>query len=268
MRTDAIALEERRLEDVHDLEDYCSIHERHRIFPGIFEQRNHNKILDMAAGVGVVGKRIQDLYKTSDGTLDITCNDISPKCLNVLKRNGLKTVSFSIDVEEEDFPFPDDTFDAVIALATIEHLINIDHFVAEIFRILKDGGCFYVSAPNYAGLTYLLPFLWSGKTFHDPLIPLDRYEFYAHIRYFTYRTLRDFVSSFGFALEAVYIGVPESSSRYKALYAKSKLKALAFRTFMKLVSVCGSPRWASEPVLCFRKPHDGMDIGRPRKVVL
>lgn len=268
MRTDAIGLEEKRLEGIDSIEDYSSIHERHRIFPDIFENRHHSKILDIAAGVGVVGKRIQDNYKIADGDFDLVCNDISPTCLKVLDKIGLQTVSFNIDDEAQAFPFPDGTFDAIIALATIEHVINIDHFLAEIFRILEDDGYFYVSAPNYSGILYLLPFIWSGKTFHDPMEETSRYEFYAHVRYFTYKTLSDFVSSFGFTLDTVYIGLPKDSSRYKALYSRSKLKALIFRTIMKFLSICCSPRWASEPVLCFRKSRLKHKIDRPRKVVL
>jgi len=267
MRTDAIALEEERLKDIETLDDYACLHERHRIFPAVFEDRDHRRILDVAAGVGVVGRRIRDHYRVDEGDVDLICNDICPTCLKVLRENGLQTVSFSIDDPTQAFPFEDHRFDAVVALATIEHVIHIDHFVEEIRRILTDEGRFYVSAPNYSGLTYLLPFLWSGKTFHDPLREPDRYEFYAHVRYFTYKTLRSFIASFGFALEAVYIGLPHSSSRYRRMCSKSRLKALSFRAFMKLILKCGSPRWASEPVLCFRKT-DAANGPKPRKIIL
>jgi len=155
----------------------------------------------------------------------------------------------------------------VIALATIEHLINIDHFIEEIFRILGREGYLYLSAPNYSGLIYLLPLLISGKTFHDPMTNPSRYEFYAHVRYFTYHTLLEFVSSFGFVPDTVYLPVPQDSSRYLSLYSKSKFKALTFRTVMKFLYKYFSPRWASEPIICFRKSSSPV-VKKFRKVVL
>jgi SAM-dependent methyltransferase len=261
VRNDAVKLEEARLNGIESIEDYSSVHERHRIFPDIFENRSHKKIIDISAGVGIVGRRIKEFYDA-----DVLCNDISPTCLKTMERAGLRTVSFDIDDAVRPFPLPDGSFDAVVSLATIEHLVNIDHFLQETHRILNDAGRFYVSAPNYSGLLYLVPFLVSGKTFHDPMSKESRYEFYAHVRYFTYRTMVEFIGSFGFAPEAVYLALPRESSRYKSLQRKSRLKASLFRHAMRM-AYWMSPRWASEPVLCFRK-NDGSFPSKVRKVIL
>lgn len=261
MRKYAIQLEEKRFEGIRDIEDYPSFHERHRIFPAVFENRQHKRILDIGAGMGVVGQRIKDYYQA-----ELLCNDISPTCLTSLEKLGIRTTSFDIDDAEKAFPFSDGYFDAIIALATIEHLIHIDHFVKEIDRMLCNDGYLYISAPNYSGILYLLPFLISGKTFHDPMSEPSRYEFYAHVRYFTYRTLLEFVSCFGFVPDTVYLAIPKSSSRYQALRAKSKFKALIYRSAMKFMYKSFSPRWASEPVICFRKT--GTTNCRFRKIVL
>ncbi|HOI95099.1 MAG TPA: class I SAM-dependent methyltransferase [Syntrophobacter fumaroxidans] len=262
MRTDAIPLEEERLSGIQKLDEYPAFHERHRIFPQCFENRGHRRVLDIASGVGVVGRNIRDGYPA-----ELLCNDISETCLQIMKDTGLQTVSFDIDDPENPFPFPEGSFDAVIALAVIEHTINTEYFIREIGRILQPGGYLYISAPNYSGLTYLLPFLLSGKTFHDPLSERDRYEFYAHVRYFTYRTLLEYVSSFQFAPEAVYLPIPHASSRYAALKSRSPLKALAFRRGMQFIYKYFSPRWASEPVICFRKGAGSLR-GKPRKAIL
>jgi len=262
MKKDAIHFEETRLQDVETIQEYTDFHERHRAFPAVFEGRTHQKILDVAAGVGCAAQRIHQLYPA-----EILCNDITPKCLQILEKSGLPTVSFDLD-NEQPYPFPDGSFDAVISLSTIEHLVHVDHFVKEAHRILKDSGYLYISSPNYASLAYFKRFVLAGRTFHDPISEdnRQRYEFYAHLRYFTYRTLMDFVSSFGFVPETVYLPLPEGSTRYRSLYKRSRVKALALRNAMKLLYKVGSPRWASEPVICFQKTQENQ--GKKIKKVL
>lgn len=268
MKLDAIRLEEARLRGLEGAEDWPLMHERHRVFPAIFESREHRRILDISSGVGFVAKRIQEEYAVRNGQFEVICNDLSPTCLRILKQRGLQAVSFDLDNAQETYPFSDGSFDAIISLATIEHLTNVDHFLAELFRLLGDGGRLYISAPNYSGLPYLLPFFWTGKAFHDPLGESSRYEFYAHVRYFRYRTLRELSTSFGFHLDSVYLCMPAESTHYKALYSKSKLKAMCVRTMMKFLYRLGSPRWASEPILCFSKSSKGGHGNKPRKVLL
>jgi ubiquinone/menaquinone biosynthesis C-methylase UbiE len=268
MRKNAVDLEEQRLADVHKLEDYQAIHERHRIFPQIFEQRKHHRILDISAGVGIVAQRIKEGYSPDNGEVEMICNDVSPTCVKLLRETGQNAVSFDIDDGANSYPFPDSAFDAIISLATIEHLVNMEHFLTEIRRLLDPKGFLYISAPNYSGLPYLVPFLITGKTFHDPMKEKDKYEFHAHVKYFTYRTLCEVVSSFGYELEAVYIGLPESGTRYKDLCARSKMRGMVFRSFMSFVYRFFSPRWASEPVLCFRKSDSKTSDHKPRKVIL
>jgi len=49
-------------------------------------------------------------------------------------------------------PFPDETFDAVGALQTIEHVRETREFVSECARVLKPGGMAYLTTPNIARL--------------------------------------------------------------------------------------------------------------------
>lgn len=263
MIIDAVEIEEGRLKGIEKIEDYPWFKERHRVFPAVFENRGHKKIIDLSAGVGCAARRIKDLYGA-----EIICNDITPTCLNILKQQDLKTVSFDIDDPKNPFPFEDASFDAAISLATIEHLIHPDHFLRETNRILEPGGYFYICAPNYAAPEYLIKPLFWGRSFHEPLgSEEEKYEFYAHVRYYTYKTLRDFVSTFEFCLDTVYIAMPGGSSRYRKLYERSRIKALAYRNIMRLRHKVLPASRASEPILCFRKGR--VDRRRKtRKVVL
>jgi SAM-dependent methyltransferase len=265
MRTDAINLEDGRLKGLN-LENYPWYNERHRIFPQVLNGKKIRRVLDIAAGVGVVGKRIQDQLNCF-----MLCNDISSESLQNLKRNNLRSISFDLDDSDAQFPFADESFDAVISLATVEHIINLDHHLNEINRILAPDGYFYISAPNYSGIQFSIPFLLTGRTFHNPLVEgLPKYEFYAHVRYFTYKTLLEFVASFGFKPRAVYLPLPERSSRFMALSKKSRLMAKAFRYAMWFLYKCLPPRWAFHPILCFSK-SDSKELsnqGKPQKIIL
>jgi SAM-dependent methyltransferase len=263
MRADAIEVEEARLVGIESLDDYPWFKERHRVFPAVFEGRDHKRIIDLSAGVGCSAIRVKELYGA-----DIICNDVTPTCLKVLGRLGLSTVSFDIDDASAPFPYPDDSFDCVISLVTIEHLTNTDHLLAEIHRILAPGGFLYIEAPNMAGLEHTANLLFKGREFGNPLGDVDeRYEFFGHIRHFTFASIRDYVASFGFKLDTVYIAAPGGSSRYKALHKRSPILALGFKYAMWLRHLVLSPRWACEPILCFEKASSE-GRRRLRKVVL
>ena len=265
MRNDAIRIEDDRLQGL-DHSNYPWIHERHRIFPEIFKGQKYEKIIDIAAGMGIVAKRIQDNYPCY-----ILCNDISTESLKNLKANGLNTISFDLDNPEKPFPFPDETFDAIISLATIEHMINVDQHMLEIKRILKKGGHLYISAPNYSSVHFVIPYLLHGRSFHNPMSHgVDKYEFYAHVRYFTYKTLLEYISSFGFKAQIVYLPLPKDSTRYNALKKKSKILAFGLTAIMYLSYKILPPRWAFHPVLRFsntEQPNPNK-FKKPKRIIL
>jgi len=185
-----------------------------------------------------------------------------------LQKLGLKTMSFDLDDNSKPYPFKDGEFDAIISLATIEHLYNIDNFFHEAKRILKDDGYIYISAPNYNGLNYLIPLLFKGKTFHDPLNPKDKYEFYGHLRYFTHLSLIKYVSSFGFIAEAVYLGKPKMGTRYLRFKSKHKIGAAIYKALILTLFYIFPPRWSPEPVICFKKIKKSKLVLKPRKKIL
>lgn len=256
VRTDSRKLEQARMTGL-DKDNYPFLHERHRLFPQIFEERRHRRILDVSAGIGIVARKIVESYPG-----EMHCNEIDATGLRELGKLGVSVTSFDLDTGGK-LPVKTGAYDAVICLATLEHLINIDELVTELHRILKDDGRLYVSVPNYASLYWMIPLL-RGRTFHDPFGEQSRYEFYAHVRYFTYRTLLDYMKHFGFIPETVYLPLPEGSSHFRAIRDRSKVAASLIRFLFRLLYIA-SARWHQEPVICFAK--EGTSI-RMRKRIL
>src|SRR5262245_39830449 len=53
-----------------------------------------------------------------------------------------------VDVNHEPLPFPDQSFDGVVASHVIEHLNRPLWMMDEIFRVLKVGGILYLECPS------------------------------------------------------------------------------------------------------------------------
>lgn len=55
----------------------------------------------------------------------------------------------TFDAERDQYPYPDESFDAVVCTELFEHLaFDPIHCLAEVNRILKPGGCLLLSTPN------------------------------------------------------------------------------------------------------------------------
>lgn len=251
MRTDSKKLEDSRMMGL-SLENYPILHERHRIFPEVFEKRDHKQVLDISAGIGVVARRIIETYPC-----EMHCNEVDETCLTQLKKLNVHITSHDLDTGNP-LPLETSRYDAIICLATLEHLLNIDAFVADLKRILRDDGRVYLSVPNYASLYWLIPIL-KGRTFHDPFGEQSRYEFYAHIRYFTYRTLLDYMKHFGFVPDTVYLPIPKGSNHFMRIRERSKIIGWLIQRFFSALYKL-SPRWHQEPVICFAKEETGVVI--------
>jgi SAM-dependent methyltransferase len=84
-----------------------------------------------------------------------------------------------IQADARSLPFPECSFDLVVCLDVLEHIVE-DHVAArEIFRVLKPGGKFLVSVPED-------PLLWSA---HDIAVN--------HVRRYSKETLVELMSGSG-----------------------------------------------------------------------
>ena len=53
-----------------------------------------------------------------------------------------------VDLNTERLPFADNSIDLVLMEEIIEHLVNPDNAISEVYRILKDGGYLLLTTPN------------------------------------------------------------------------------------------------------------------------
>lgn len=137
------------------------------------------KILDIGGNTGVISKMLQDIG------YNVTVADISEEALKNCKSKKLKTINFDFNLE---FPIKDNTYDLIIAGEIIEHILDVELFLNECNRILKENGYLVISTPNLATFKDRIRFLF-GKT---PRQINPHHEYLKlHIRQFTYSSLKE-----------------------------------------------------------------------------
>jgi len=107
--------------------------------------RTGGKLLDVGGGIGDLGYAVRELG-LFDETLVI---DISQKNLNAAAAKGNDT--YCGDIDQVGFPrslAADETFDVVVALDFIEHIIDPEYFARQCYRVLKPSGEVFLNTPN------------------------------------------------------------------------------------------------------------------------
>ncbi|MEI5907092.1 class I SAM-dependent methyltransferase [Bacillus spongiae] len=96
-------------------------------------------VLDIATGGGHVANGIAPFAKK------VVALDLTEKMLKeaerFIRQNGYENVEF-IKGDAEKLPFPSKTFSAVTCRIAPHHFPNVNDFVLESYRVLKDGGTF------------------------------------------------------------------------------------------------------------------------------
>jgi SAM-dependent methyltransferase len=106
-----------------------------------FEQFRGKSVLEIGVGQGT------DLAQFAKYGAQCFGIDITERHLALAERN-LASRGFSADLRRADathLPFPDATFDCVYSFGVMHHIPEIDQVVAEVHRVLKPGGTFFVS---------------------------------------------------------------------------------------------------------------------------
>ncbi len=130
---------------------------------------------------------------------------------------------------EKKWPLPSNHFDVVISNQVIEHIIDIDLFIEEIYRILKPGGYCVISTENLSSWHNIFALVLGFQDFSHHLIkkkhvgnPFSLHyqektaswsakdnsgvddSAHPHVKICTYRSLIEAFEAFGFRLEQGY----------------------------------------------------------------
>jgi len=160
---------------------------------------------ELANRIGLKEKNILDIG-CHDGTfLSLVENqnnnffglDASDWAVEQCKKKNIDIRQYFFD-DKSPLPYEDNFFDFVVSGEIIEHIYDTDFFLEEIKRVLKPQGKLLISTPNLASLGRRA-FLFFGVS---PLIELspNEPESVGHIRYFTFKTLKNLLKKHGFKI--------------------------------------------------------------------
>jgi SAM-dependent methyltransferase len=119
--------------------------ERYRATAELFNPRptdcktERRAILDLGSGEGLLK------YFVTAPDLDWHGIEQSAKRRRLCAWLGYTMVD--VDIARERFPYPDASFDLVAASHVLEHLVDRDHCLREIDRVLKPGGLVFIAVP-------------------------------------------------------------------------------------------------------------------------
>ncbi|NMC51352.1 methyltransferase domain-containing protein [Candidatus Kuenenbacteria bacterium] len=118
---------------------YLDSFEQFHLLPNLKDIKGKT-ILDVGAGTGRLTLRL------AEKGADVTAIDISPEILKILKKKNNKIKTMVADAES--LPFPDNSFDIIVAAFLIVHLKDPKYFFTESYRVLKPGGILAITNIN------------------------------------------------------------------------------------------------------------------------
>jgi len=160
---------------------------------------------------------IEKVGKPGDTCLDYGCGD-AKRYGQILEQMGLNYRGFDISQtavrqagllglkvsllnSDATTNLPDESCDLAICFEVFEHLMEPDHALAEIRRVLKPGGHLVCSVPNAAYFARRIEFLFTGflNPKGDPRIERSAPWTDPHIRFFSAKILERFLASQNFS---------------------------------------------------------------------
>lgn len=100
-------------------------------------KKGSSQVLSIGCGPGVEMEFLENYGK-------VTGLDSSEEMLNYCKEKGITNV---VSGRAQQLPFPENSFDCVVALDVLEHIEDDSSAIKEIRRVLKNGGAVLITVP-------------------------------------------------------------------------------------------------------------------------
>ncbi len=131
--------------------------------------------------------------------------DISESGIAIAREHGINAVVASVI---DPFPYPDHSFDIIVAKDVLEHVLDPLAVMSEVRRVLRPDGHLVVLIPNQFYWWFRLRYLFGKsliwKTFlHDQTSTFEEWN-YIHVRFFTWKGVRRFLNASGFRITKHY----------------------------------------------------------------
>ena len=147
-----------------------------------------NSFLDVGCGDGIIAEFIKEKAKNIYGI------DNDSRELDKARKRKLKVVR--LDLDSEQIPFKVNFFDVITCLDVIEHVIDPNALLKEMYRVLKKNGTLILSTPNIRFSDHLSKLIFGGS-FPKTSIDSSLYDG-GHLHFFTYKDVRDILEKNGF----------------------------------------------------------------------
>lgn len=122
--------------------------------------------------------------------------DIDQKNVAIARQRGIDAVH--CDLNKSPLPFENETFDLVFAGEVIEHLIDTDGFLSEVYRCMRPGGHVLLTTPNLVSFENRLRILLGIY----PIWVNYNLSGSGHVRAYTPRVLKKQLREHGFSIIA------------------------------------------------------------------
>jgi SAM-dependent methyltransferase len=165
--------------------------------PERFAQRRAFLLQHVATGDRVLDRGCGDgafALELGKAGAEVTAVDVAAEAVRRARVRGVGAVAV---IEGRPLPFADGAFDAVWAGETIEHVVDVVAWLAEIRRVLRFGGRLLLTTPYHGRVSTVLLGI-RLRAFEEHFDPRAD-----HLRFFTARTLRALLGEAGFAEIAI-----------------------------------------------------------------